>query len=143
MRSSLSLLVSSQNDDGGWSWAGGTSSSNRYTSSRAVWALSLAKAAGYKVADDIFEKAIGYIQSQIATTAETDYDSKSVLLAAMASAGRGDFTLANRLYRNRPSLSTGRWFTWPWATMTTNSHSGTGCLNSWTALPCRSSMRAS
>ena len=107
VRSSLSLLVSSQNDDGGWSWTGRTGASNRYTSARVVWAISLAKAAGYKVADDIFEKAIGYIQGQIATTAETDYDSKSVLLAALASAGRGDFTLANRLYRNRPSLSTG------------------------------------
>ncbi|HEV3341692.1 MAG TPA: alpha-2-macroglobulin family protein, partial [Pirellulales bacterium] len=107
VRSSLSLLVSSQNDDGGWSWTGRTGQSNRYTSARVVWALSLAKGAGYKVADDIFEKAVGYLQSQIATTAETDYDSKSVLLAALASAGRGDFTLANRLYRNRPSLSTG------------------------------------
>lgn len=107
VRSSLSLLVSSQNDDGGWSWTGRTGQSNRYTSARVVWALSLAKGAGYKVSDDIFEKAIGYVQSQIANTAETDYDSKSVLLAALASAGRGDFTLANRLYRNRPSLSTG------------------------------------
>ncbi|HQU41753.1 MAG TPA: tetratricopeptide repeat protein, partial [Pirellulales bacterium] len=107
VRSSLSLLVSSQNDDGGWSWTGRGGASNRYMSARVVWALSLAKAAGYKVADDIFERAIGYLQSQVATTAATDYDSKSVLLSALASAGRGDFTLANRLYRNRPSLSTG------------------------------------
>ncbi|MGH7135397.1 MAG: alpha-2-macroglobulin family protein, partial [Pirellulales bacterium] len=81
VRASLSLLVSSQNDDGGWSWTGRNGASNRYSSARVVWALSLAKAAGYKVADDIFEKSIGYIQGQIATTAETDYDSKSVLLA--------------------------------------------------------------
>ncbi len=107
VRSSLSLLVSSQNDDGGWSWTGRTGQSNRYTSARVVWALGLAKRAGYKVADDVFEKSVGYLQGQVATTAETDYDSKSVLLAALASAGRGDFTLANRLYRNRPSLSTG------------------------------------
>ncbi|HVX09744.1 MAG TPA: tetratricopeptide repeat protein [Pirellulales bacterium] len=107
VRSSLSLLVSSQNDDGGWSWAGRATASNRYTSARAVWALSLARAAGYKVTDEVFEKGIGYLQGQVATTAETDYDSKSVLLAALASAGRGDFTLANRLYRNRPALSTG------------------------------------
>ncbi|HET6879013.1 MAG TPA: tetratricopeptide repeat protein, partial [Pirellulales bacterium] len=106
IRSSLSLLVSSQNDDGGWSWAGKTGS-NRYTSSRAIWALSLAKGAGYKVADDVFEKAIHYLQGEITSTAESDYDSKAVLLAALASSGRGDFTLANRLYRNRPGLSTG------------------------------------
>ena len=47
-----------------------------------------------------------YLQSQVATTGETDYESKAILLQALAAAGRGDFTLANRLYRNRPSLST-------------------------------------
>ncbi|HEY2148044.1 MAG TPA: hypothetical protein VGH32_08915, partial [Pirellulales bacterium] len=106
VRSAISLLVSSQQDDGGWTWTGAKGASHRLTSARAVWALAQAKSAGYKIADDRLEKALTYLQSQIATTGETDYDSKSVLLQALAAAGRGDFTLANRLYRNRPSLST-------------------------------------
>ena len=105
VRSSISLLVSSQQDDGGWSWTGHAGASHRLTSARVVWALAAAKAAGYKVADDRLEKALTYLQSQVAATGETDYDSKAILLQALAAAGRGDFTLANRLYRNRPALS--------------------------------------
>ncbi len=106
IRSALSLLVSSQQDDGGWSWTGRGTASHRLTSARAMWGMALAKRAGYKVPDDRFEKAITYLQSQIATTGQTDYESKAILLHALAVAGHGDFTLANRLYRNRPSLST-------------------------------------
>ncbi len=105
VRSSISLLVSSQQDDGGWSWTGQKGTSHRLTSARVVWALAAAKAAGYSIADDRFEKSLTYLQSQIAATAETDFDSKAILLQALAGAGRGDFTLANRLYRNRPALS--------------------------------------
>ncbi|HEX7449417.1 MAG TPA: tetratricopeptide repeat protein [Pirellulales bacterium] len=105
VRSSLSVLVSSQNDDGGWSWTGKTGTSNRYVSARVVWSLSLAKAAGYRVADDVLEKAIGYLNGLVAATGETDFETKAILLHALAAAGRGDFALANRLYRNRPSLS--------------------------------------
>ena len=79
--------------------------SHRLTSARAVWALAQAKSAGYKIADDRLEKALTYLQSQVAATGETDYESKAILLQALAVAGRGDFTLANRLYRNRPALS--------------------------------------
>ena len=34
-----------------------------------------------------------------------DYGSQAVLLHALSTAGQGDFALANRLYRVRPSLS--------------------------------------
>ena len=110
IRATISLLVSSQADDGGWSWTGrggpgNKSASNRYTSSRVVWALSLARAGGYKLPDEVFEKALAYLNGQVAATADGDYDSKAILLQGLAAAGRGDFTLANRLYRNRPSLS--------------------------------------
>ncbi|HVW38373.1 MAG TPA: alpha-2-macroglobulin family protein, partial [Pirellulales bacterium] len=105
IRASLSLLISSQNDDGSWSWTGKGGAGNRYTSSRMVWALSLARKAGFQVADDAFEKAISYLASQVAATGESDYQSKAILLQGLSAAGRGDFTLANRLYRNRPALS--------------------------------------
>ncbi len=105
VRASLSLLISSQNDDGGWSWTGKAAASNRYTSARMVWALSLARKAGYRVPDDAFEKALNYLNGQVAATADSDYESKAILLHALSAAGRGDFTLANRLVRNRPALS--------------------------------------
>ena len=70
-----------------------------------VWALAMARKAGYKLSDDQFEKAKTYLQSQIVATAETDFESKAMLLHAFSTTGNGDFTLANRLYRNRPALS--------------------------------------
>ncbi len=105
IRTAISQIVSAQQDDGGWSWTGHGSGSHRYTASRAVWALALAKRAGYKIADERLEKARAYLQSQIANTAETDFESKAILLHGLSMLGHGDFTLANRLQRNRPSLS--------------------------------------
>jgi len=112
VRSSVSLLVSSQNDDGGWSWTGGHRSagvvagkSQRYISARIVWALSLARGAGYTVPEDTFNKALAYLRSQVAATPVGDYETHAILLQALSAAGRGDFAVANRLYRNRPALS--------------------------------------
>ncbi|MHC4180262.1 MAG: tetratricopeptide repeat protein, partial [Planctomycetota bacterium] len=70
-----------------------------------VWALSLARAAGYTVPEDTFNKAIGYLRSQVAATATGDYETHAILLQALSAAGQGDFAVANRLYRNRPALS--------------------------------------
>jgi hypothetical protein len=106
IRSSAGALVSSQNDDGGWSWTGRGGASDRYASARAFWALALARKAAYKVADDAFDKAVGYLTSQIAATDAGDLESKAILLHALTVAGHEDFTLANRLYRSRPVLST-------------------------------------
>jgi len=105
IRSTIGLLVSSQNDDGGWSWTGRGGNSQRYGTSRIVWALSLAKKAGYTVPEQAFNKAIGYVRGQVTATANDDYESKAILLHALSAAGQGDFALANRLYRNRPALS--------------------------------------
>src|SRR5690606_11961315 len=46
-----------------------------------------------------------WLESELAKTRVNDYETKAVLLHALSVAGRGDFTLANQLYRNRPSLS--------------------------------------
>ncbi len=105
VRSSVSLLVSSQNDDGGWSWTGRGGGSRRYISSRIVWALSLARAAGYTVSEETFNKALAYLRNQVAATATSDYETHAILLHALCAAGQGDFAVANRLYRSRPSLS--------------------------------------
>jgi uncharacterized protein YfaS (alpha-2-macroglobulin family)/tetratricopeptide (TPR) repeat protein len=105
IRSALGLLVSSQNDDGGWSWTGKQAGSDRFTTARALWAMGQARSAGYPVPADAFDRAATYLQSIIAQTAEDDYETRAVLLHALATTGRGDFTLANRLFRNRPALS--------------------------------------
>ena len=106
IRGSVSLLLSAQNDDGGWSWTGTPgAASNRYASCRIVWALTLARKAGYVVPDAAYGKAVGYLQGQVAATDNADYESKAMLLHVLAVAGKGDFALANRLYRERNALS--------------------------------------
>ena len=106
IRGSVSLLLSAQNDDGGWSWTGTPGAgSNRYASCRIVWALTLVRQAGYVVPDDAYNKALGYLRNQVAATDNADYESKAILLHALAVAGQGDFAMANRLYRDRNYLS--------------------------------------
>jgi len=105
VRSGVSLLISSQNDDGGWSWTAHGGASNRYSTARAVWALSLARRAGYTVPDDARNKALAYLRNQMAATTDSHYDTSAILLHALTVAGEGDFAVANRLYRERPALS--------------------------------------
>lgn len=105
VRAGIALLASAQRDDGGWSWSGSGGTTDRFTTARTFWALTLARKAGYTVADSAYDAAAQYLAGQVAASAESDFDSKAVLLHALASAGQGDFALANRLHRNRPSLS--------------------------------------
>ena len=107
IRSAVSLLLSAQSSDGGWGWTGSGGASERYATSRAIWALSLARKAGYNVPDDQFQKAVSLARKQIAAAADNDYESKAILLHALSTADQGDFALANRLHRERLQLSAG------------------------------------
>ena len=105
IRNHIRLLVSMQKDDGSWSWTGSTKNGNRYGSARAVWALALAKNSGYKVGDDLLQRATVYLKNQVTQSTVGDYETKVTLLHALTEAGQEDFSLANQLYRNRNSLS--------------------------------------
>jgi len=106
VRSSIGMLASLQNDDGGWGWASaGKKTSNRYHSARTLWAISLARSAGYGIADDAYDKAINFVQTKLSQSAVTDYETKIVLLHALTVADHSDFRLANQFYRNRQSLT--------------------------------------
>ncbi|TWT33373.1 tetratricopeptide repeat protein [Blastopirellula retiformator] len=105
IRRNLRSIVATQKDDGSWNWAGPSGSSNAYTSSRAMWALSLAKNAGYPVDKAVFDRGLNFLKNQLTQLAVGDYESRAVLLHAVTKAGHEDFPLANQLYRNRNSLS--------------------------------------
>ena len=105
IRSSVSLLVSTQSDDGGWSWTGRGGESHALSTARVVWALQLARRAGYRVPEDGLNKAVTFLQTALTKMAVTDYAAKAVLLHGLAVAGKGDFPLANQLHRNRNALS--------------------------------------
>ncbi len=105
--SAISVLVSGQRDDGGWSWGGRPTSerSDRYMSSRAVWALSAARGAGFAVPQPIFDKGVQHLNSVFAAAGESDNEGKAIILHGLAEAGAADFAFANRLHRNRNALS--------------------------------------
>lgn len=108
IRTSIGALVSAQQDSGSWTWTGGTrhnTQPDRYVSARIVWALSMARRAGYQVPDDSFNKGVNFIRGVLADIANDDYETRAVLVHALAAAGHGDFAQANRLYRQRQTLS--------------------------------------
>lgn len=108
VRAAVSLLGAAQHDDGGWAWTGQAGGpSDRYATARAVWALSLARRAGYAVPEAQFGKAVALLQNELVATAEADYETKAILLHALATVGKADFAVANRLYRERQNLSAG------------------------------------
>ncbi len=55
--------------------------------------------------DAQFQAAVGAVSGQVVAVADNDYESKAILLHALAVAGCGDFALANRLHRERQQLS--------------------------------------
>ena len=46
--------------------------------------MTLARKAGYVVPDDAYNKALGYLRNQVAATDNADYESKAMLLHALA-----------------------------------------------------------
>ncbi|MCA9067790.1 MAG: tetratricopeptide repeat protein, partial [Planctomycetaceae bacterium] len=107
VQSGIASLVSSQKDDGSWSWSGKPSvnSSDRFLSSRAVWALAEARKAGFAVPQETWTKAIAHLKSAFTASRQSDLESQAILLHGLSMAKAGDFAFANRLYRERNSLS--------------------------------------
>ena len=104
IRTSLGLLILAQHNGGGWGWTG-AGEPNRSTSAQAAWAVSMARQAGYPVPDDTFHKGLDFLREEASESDNTDFDSKAVLCHALTAAGKGDFAVANHLYRERATLS--------------------------------------
>jgi len=107
IQAAVGQLVSAQRDDGGWSWSGrpAASKSDRYLSSRMVWALSSARGAGFAVPTGTFDKAVQFLRTAFTATNPADREAQTIILHGLAEAGVADFAFANRLYRERNNLS--------------------------------------
>jgi uncharacterized protein YfaS (alpha-2-macroglobulin family)/tetratricopeptide (TPR) repeat protein len=102
----ISRLVSSQRDDGGWSWSGRTSAgADRYATSRAAWALSVAGRGGFAVPSGTMTTAVSSLQTAFTASGTADREGQAILLHGLAEAGAVDFAWANRLYRERNNLT--------------------------------------
>ena len=106
VQAAISQIVSSQRDDGGWSWSGRPiAESDRFTTSRVVWALAVARRAGFAVPNDTFNKAVQSLKTAFTKSAQSDREGQAIILHGLAEAGAADFAFANRLYRERNNLS--------------------------------------
>ncbi|GAA4459983.1 tetratricopeptide repeat protein [Novipirellula rosea] len=105
--SAVTQLVSAARDQGGWSWSGNpeAKAADPYLSSRVMWALHVARSIGFPVPQATIEKGKAYLQTAFTETDSSDLERQTVLLHAMAVSKCGDFSLANRLYRERNRLS--------------------------------------
>jgi len=101
----IASLIVMQNDQGGFSWSGSQSGTNRYSTARALWALAVARRAGHRIDTNLVQKTVHSVKSEIPKLPVGDYDSKATLLHALTVADAGDFSLANQLHRNRQSLT--------------------------------------
>lgn len=102
----ISQLVSAQRDDGSWSWNGDPSkgSPNVYSTSRIMWALSVARASGFAVPAELANKGTAYLKTAFSKSETTALELQTVILQSLAANNAGDFALANRLYRERNRL---------------------------------------
>ncbi|EMI19147.1 protein containing Alpha-2-macroglobulin [Rhodopirellula maiorica SM1] len=103
----VTQLVSAAREQGGWSWSGNLDSqtADPYLSSRVMWALHEARRLGFAVPQATIEKGKAYLQTAFTETGSSDLERQTVILHAMAVSKCGDFSLANRLYRERNRLS--------------------------------------
>ncbi len=102
----IAQLLSAQNDDGGWAWCGRGGESNAWATSLAAWALGKARRDAHPVADDAVAKLVTYLNKGFSDAQPSQTELKSLLLHGLAWIDTADFGHANRLYRNRQSLST-------------------------------------
>lgn len=98
-------LVSSQNEDGGWSLTGGAAVSNALITARSLWALTTTRDSGVAVDDQAIANAVNNLKAAFAQTDTHGDNTKASILHALSPVGDVDFAHANRLYRRRNQLS--------------------------------------
>jgi uncharacterized protein YfaS (alpha-2-macroglobulin family)/TolA-binding protein len=101
----IAQLLTAQNDDGGIAWCG-AKASDPWTTSVAAWAIGKARRNGYSVADAAVQKLAQYLQASFAAAGAEQTEFKAILLHGIAWISEADFAHANRLYRQRDTLST-------------------------------------
>ncbi|MCB9853292.1 MAG: outer membrane protein assembly factor BamD [Phycisphaerales bacterium] len=102
----IAQLLAAQNDDGGWAWCGKSSSSDLWTSSYVAWALGKAQRDGFAVSEEARRNLTTLLQKSFADAQPAQTELKATILHGLAWIDHADFSHANRLFRNRQSLST-------------------------------------
>ena len=105
IRTLTGSLVVSQERDGGWVWRARGAGSHWGVTATSFWALCAARNAGIPVHADTINKAQNFLRTQFTRLGARDNDAKAVLLHALSVNKAAEFAHANRLHRERNTLS--------------------------------------
>ncbi|MDP6796080.1 MAG: alpha-2-macroglobulin family protein, partial [Verrucomicrobiota bacterium] len=105
IRTLVGSLVVSQQKDGGWVWQAQGVGSHWGITATSFWALCAARDADIPVHADTINKAQNYLRTRFTQLNANDNDAKAVLLHALSVNKAADFAHANRLHRERNTLS--------------------------------------
>ena len=101
----IAQLLSAQNDDGGWGWCGRAAKSDAWATSHVSWAIGKARQDGHAVADGAVEKLTAFLKKAFSNASPVQTELKSIVLHGLSWIDEVEYAHANRLYRNRQTLS--------------------------------------
>ena len=109
VRSTVSELITLQNEDGGWPWVAGRQGearpSDRMTSARVLWALSTAESLGLLPDPNAANKGVTWLSTEFAKVDGGDNETRATILHALSTQKKAGFEQANALNRVRQNLS--------------------------------------
>lgn len=91
--------------DGGWPWQDVAWQHDSVVTSLGLWALVEARALGHEVDDAALKSATACLKKTLAIIPPDEPDKAAVILHALACVNEADFSVANRLYRDRAKLN--------------------------------------
>ena len=94
--------------DGGWPWQdvkGTDWKRDSVVTSLGLWGLREASALGFAVSDDAIKAGVKYLKSALAIIPPNEAEKSALILHALALEKDADFSVANRLYRDRATLN--------------------------------------
>jgi hypothetical protein len=105
IKMTISELQITQSRDGGWSWQSVNWLPDSLVTSLGLWSMVEAKAQGFEVEEDAVKKATECLKGMLAVIPPEEPDKAAVILHALACVNEADFSVANRLYRDRAKLN--------------------------------------
>ncbi|MFC5453894.1 MG2 domain-containing protein [Prosthecobacter fluviatilis] len=106
--SQLRLLIAElqiAQKDGGWTWQDVKWQRDSVVTSLGLWALVEARSLGFDVEDTAIKSAMAYLKKALAIIPPDEPDKAAVILHALACVNEADFSVANRMYRDRAKLN--------------------------------------
>jgi len=94
--------------DGGWPWQdvhGGDWTRDSVVTSLGLWGLREAAAMGFTISDGAIKEGVKYLKSALAIIPPNEPEKSALILHALALEKDADFSVANRLYRDRATLN--------------------------------------